>query len=165
MKKTDEDKQRERRRLRGARLLQRGLTQAEVARRLKVTRATVHAWNRRLEAGGLEALRRRKRGRPPRLDAAQRARLAAALKRGARAAGYATELWTLARIGRLIGSLFGVSYSDSQVWRILKHMGWSCQRPEKRALQRDEQAIRRWKRERWPRLKKTPNPRAALSSS
>ncbi len=108
MEKTDEAKQRERRRLRGARLLERGVAQAAVARRLKVSRATVHAWKQRLEAGGIEALRQRRRGRPPRLGDAQRTELTSALKRGARAAGYATELWTLPRIARLIESHFGI---------------------------------------------------------
>lgn len=117
MKKADEARQREWRRLRGARLLKRGVAQAEVARRLQVSRATVHAWNQRFKAGGLEALKGARRGRPPRLGPAQHAKLAEALKRGARAAGYATERWTLPRIGRLIDSLFGISYSDSQVSR------------------------------------------------
>lgn len=165
MRRQNEAKRLERRRLRAGRLLKRGVTQAEVARRLKVSRATVHDWNRRIEEGGLEALKRGTRGRPAKLDAARREKLTTALQRGARAHGYATELWTLPRIGRLIDSLFGIRYSDSQVSRILATLGWSCQRPEKRALQRNEQAIRRWKRERWPALKKTPNPRDAPSSS
>jgi transposase len=164
MKRKDVAKKLERRRLRGGRLLLKGVAQAEVARRLKVSRPTVHEWAARLEAGGLQGLRNAVRGRPAALDEAMRTRLAASLKAGAHAQGYATELWTLPRIAKLIHSLFGIRYSISQVSRILAAMGWSCQRPEKRALQRDEAAIRRWKARRWPALKKTPPPSTAPSS-
>lgn len=146
-------------------MLLRGMPQAEVARRLGVSRPTVLVWNERLQAGGLAALKARARGRPAALDAEQRKRLATLLRKGALSQGYATELWTLPRIGRLIESEFGIAYSDSQVSRILSAMGWSCQRPEKRALQRDEKAIRAWKQRRWPALKKTPRLKGARSSS
>jgi len=165
MKREDRTKALERRRLRGGRLLLKGVPQAEVARRLEVSRPTVLAWKQRLEAGGLAALRARARGRPAALDAEQRKRLAALLRKGALSQGYATELWTLPRIGRLIEAQFGIAFSDSQVSRILAAMGWSCQRPEKRALQRDEKAIRAWKHKRWPALKKTPQTKGVRSSS
>jgi transposase len=155
----------QRRRLRGGRLLLRGETQAEVARRVGVTRTTVSDWNESLAEGGLEALKRRPRGRPAGLDAAQRRELLKALTTGALAEGFPTELWTLARVGRLIERRFGRRYSESQVWRILVSLGFSCQRPSSQALERDEAAIRRWKRTRWPALKKTPQNKAAPSSS
>jgi transposase len=155
----------QRRRLRGGRLLLRGETQAEVARRVGVTRTTVSDWNESLAEGGLEALKRRPRGRPAGLDAAQRRELLKALTAGALAEGFPTELWTLARVGRLIERRFGRRYSESQVWRILMSLGFSCQRPSSKALERDEAAIRRWKRVRWPALKKTPQNKAAPSSS
>ena len=155
----------QRRRLRAARLLLKGVAQAEVARRVGVSRASVCEWNERLAEGGLDALRRRPRGRPAGLDRAMRAQLAQALKAGAMANGYATELWTLGRVGRLIEQRFGLKYSVSQVWRVLSAMGWSCQRPAGRARERNEQAIREWKQKRWPVLKKTPPPRDASSSS
>ena len=85
-----------------------------------------------------------------------REQLAQALLAGARSHGYATELWTLPRIAKLIKEQFGFSYSTSQVSRVLAGMGWSCQRPTTRAIQRDEPAIRRWKQETWPSLKKKP---------
>jgi len=75
------------------------------------------------------------------------------------------ELWTLARVGRLIERRFGLKYSASQVWRILSAMHWSCQRPAGRARERNEQAIRQWKHKRWPALKKTPARRGVSSSS
>ena len=77
------------------------------------------------------------------------------------AAGHATELWSLGRVGKLIERCFGPRYSPTQVWRILGKLGWSCQRPGARAIERDERAIRRWKQQRWPALKKTPPKSAA----
>src|SRR5450755_1176213 len=110
----------QRRRLRAGRLLQRGVAQAEVARRLSVTRTTVSEWNAQLQAGGLEALKRRPRGRPSGLEDAQRRDLMQALKAGALAEGFATDLWTLPRVEQLIeldltrfGGQFVVSLSDS----------------------------------------------------
>jgi len=158
-------KELQRRRLRAGRLLLKGVAQADVARRIGVSRATVCEWNERLAQGGLDGLRRRARGRPAGLDAGMRAQLAQALKAGAMANGYATELWTLGRVGRLVEQRFGLKYSASQIWRILSAMGWSCQRPAGRARERDEQAIGQWKHKRWRVLKKTLAPRGESSSS
>ena len=155
----------QRRRLRAGRLLQRGVAQAEVARRVSVTRTTVSEWNAQLQAGGMEALMRRPRGRPSGLDDAQRRELMRALKAGALAEGFATELWTLPRIGQLIERRFSRSYSESQVWRILVALGFSCQRPSGRALERNAGAIQRWKQRRWPVLKKTLRNKVESSSS
>jgi transposase len=146
-------------------LLVRGVAQAEVARRVGVSRTTVSAWNRQLEAHGLEGLRARPRGRPSGLSDRQRGELLKALLSGALAEGFATDLWTLRRVGQLIERQFGRSYSDSQVWRILMALGFSCQRPSGRALERNEAAIRTWKQRRWPTLKKTPKNKAGSSSS
>jgi len=155
----------QRRRLRAGRLLLRGVPQAEVARRVAVTRTTVSDWNAKLNAGGLQSLKRRPRGRPPGLDTAQRRALIEHLKEGALAHGFATELWTLPRVGKLIQRQFGRAYSESQVWRILMSLGFSCQRPSGRALERNESAIRRWKLKRWPTLKKTLRNKGGSSSS
>ena len=165
MKHTSKASELQRRRLKAGRLLLKGVAQAEVARRAGVSRPTVFEWKQRLEQGGLGALNNGVRGRRARLDAGMREQLAQALLAGARSHGYATELWTLPRIAKLIKEQFGFSYSTSQVSRVLAGMGWSCQRPEKRALQRDEKAIRQWKAKRWPALKKTPLPRGEPSSS
>jgi transposase len=155
----------QRRRLRAGQLLLGGVTQAEVARRVRVTRTTVSVWNEQLNAGGLQSLRRRPRGRPPGLDATQRRALFGRLKGGALAHGFATELWTLPRVGQLIERQFGRAYSESQVWRILMALGFSCQRPSGRALERNESAIRKWKQQRRPALKKTRRNKAGSSSS
>jgi transposase len=160
-----EAKQLQRRRLRAGRLLQRGVPQAEVARRVSVTRTTVSQWNTQLEAGGMEALKSRPRGRPSGLDDVQRRELMRALTAGALAEGFATDLWTLPRVGELIKRRFTRSYSESQVWRILVSLGFSCQRPSGRALERDESAIKRWKQTRWPALKKTLRNKGGSSSS
>ena len=145
----------ERRRLRGVRLLRRGYTEAEVARMCEVSRNAVNLWAKQLASGGKSSLRARRLGRPPMLDAAKRAELVRLLKKGALAEGYATELWTLARVAEMIERRHGIRYSTTQVWRLLGAMGFSPQRPARRALERDEAAIARWKKKRWPALKKT----------
>ncbi len=166
MNKVTKQQALERRRLQAGRWLLKGVQQAAVARRLEVRPSAVSAWAKRLRGGGLSALKSTAAlGRPAGLREAQRAALAAALKQGALAQGFATELWTLPRVGKLIERQFGRRYCDSQVWRILRALGFSPQRPSKRALERDEQAIRTWKRERWPALKKTLPDKGVPSSS
>jgi transposase len=148
-------KELERRRLRGARLLSGGTHPAEVARQVGVSRQSVMRWERALKEHGIEGLERVEApGRPRRLSDAQLKELAQALKAGSLAAGYATEMWTLPRIGALIQERFGVQLAPSSVWRTLQKMGWSPQRPARQARQRDEAAIRSWKSKRWVELKK-----------
>jgi putative transposase len=155
----------EQRRLKAARLLKQGLSQAEVARRLEVSRESVSRWAEQSEADGKDALRRKRLGRPPQLDRDQRRALGQALVQGAIANGFATELWTLPRVRKLIEQRFGVRYSAGHMWHLLRSLGFSCQRPAKRALQRDEAAIRQWRTKRWPALKKTPDAADKPSSS
>lgn len=156
----------EARRLKGARLLRRGSKPAEVARRLKVSRTSVWRWEQALAANGRHALRKAPRtGRPPQLTDAEKKRLVVALEAGALVQGYATDLWTLSRVGKLIEKISGKRYSESGVWRLLKGLNFSCQRPSGRAIKRDEQAIRHWKTKRWPALKKTAPDKAEPSFS
>ncbi len=155
----------EKRRLQGAKLLARGVTKSEVARQLGVTRQTVAAWEQRLAEGGKESLKRGALGRPRQLDAEQERELGKLLMAGALAAGYATELWTLPRIGKVIAERFGVEYSTGHLWHLLRRLGFSCQKPEKRAIQRNESEIMGWKRHGWPALKKKPSAKSAPSSS
>lgn len=154
----------ERRRRRGMELLADGLAQAEVARRLGVSPATVCRWNGRRQQGG-HAWRRRPLGRPVKVTAGHRARLERVLKQGAQAHGFLTDLWTLPRIAAVLEREAGVRVHPGHLWRVLGAMGWSVQRPEKRALQRDEKAIARWRRHTWPALKKSPAGRSAPSCS
>jgi transposase len=156
----------QRRRLKAARLLKRGVPQAEVARRVGVHRQSVNRWARHLERGGVEALKRTPRaGRPPQLTAADRQRIVQGLKRGPEALGYGTSLWTAWRVADLIERECGVKYSTVHTWRLLRELGWTPQRPAARAWERNEPAIRRWKRQRWPELKKTLKNEAKPSSS
>lgn len=151
----------EKRRKQGMRLLAAGIWPAEVARRVGVTRQSVLRWTKLHEQGGMAALQRPRRfGRPSKLNDAQHAELIKALKAGAVAAGFTSELWTLPRIAVLIKERFGVEFSQSSVWRQLQHLGWSVQRPTGRARQRDEDAIRTWKQKRWPAIKKLPRGKA-----
>lgn len=149
------------RRLKGAKLLARGVTKSEVARQLGVSRQTVAAWEQRLTEGGKAALKRGTLGRPRELDVEQERELGKVLMAGALAAGFPTELWTLPRIGKIISERFGVEYSTGHLWHLLRRLGFSCQKPEKRATQRNEAEIVRWKRHTWPALKKKPSEKAA----
>src|SRR3989304_2212551 len=82
------------------------------------------------------------------------AKLPNSLLRGARAHGFSTDLWTLPRVAEVIARTSGVRYHPAHVWKILRGEGWSCQKPERRARERDEDAIKQWRAERWPHIKK-----------
>jgi transposase len=156
----------ESRRLEAAKLLKQGLSEAEVARRVGVHRQSVNRWAQTLASTGRGGLKKAGRaGRKPKLSAAQLRQLARVLERGPEASGYDTGLWTLERVAAVIDERFAVRFHPGHVWRVLKELGWSCQRPSGQARERDEEAIKRWKRERWPELKKTPSPKGARSSS
>jgi transposase len=156
----------EQRRLQAAALLAQGFNNSEVARRLKVSNQTVSRWAGRIRYGGAESLRQVGRaGRKPRLAQADRKRLEELLKRGPERLGYDTSLWTSERVAHLIESEFGIRYHPGHVWKILVRLGWSCQRPVGRARERNEEAIRVWKKQTWPAIKKKPKPRGARSSS
>jgi transposase len=128
-----------------------GRTQAQVAHQLGVARQNVSRWHARWRSGGLEALASRgPTGSDPRLSQAQRDAIDQALREGARAHGFDTDHWTLARITIVIQQLTGVSYHPGHVWKLLRRMGWRLQRPARRAVERDEQAIARWMAEDWP---------------
>lgn len=150
----------EQRRREAAELLRKGESQAEVARRVGVSRQSVSRWASALEQEGLRGLRRAKRaGRKPQLEAAQLKRLVQYLEAGPEASGFATGLWTLPRVRQLIEQRFDVRFGTTRVWQLLRSLGFTPQRPAGRARERDEAAIARWKRRRWPEVKKTPPPR------
>jgi transposase len=163
----DERAAREARRLRAAELFAQGHSQAEVARQLGVSRQAVSRWHARLEQGGVDALRSRgPTGPDPKLSAAELAWVEQALFKGAKANGFDTDLWTLERVGVVITQLTGVRHHPGHVWSILRQrLGWTLQRPERRASERDEQAIARWVAQEWPRIKKGPPPSRPGSSS
>src|ERR1700758_3484020 len=156
----------EQRRMKAARLLEKGYPEAEVARRVGVHRQSVNRWAQQLAKGGRSALRRAAHtGRPPQLSAADCKRIEQGLKRGPEALGYRTGLWTAWRVADLIERECGVKYSTVHTWRRLRDLGWTPQRPAGRALERNEPALRRWKRQRGPELKKTLKNGAKPSSS
>jgi len=151
----------EQRRLEAARLLRRGVSQSEVARRVGVHRQSVSRWDRELKNSGIRGLKKAGRaGRKPMLSTADLRGVEAKLKQGAQARGYETELWTTSRVADLIEQQCGVKYHPAHVWRILQELGWSCQRPARRALERDEEKIEGWEKKRWPKLKKKPRKRS-----
>lgn len=142
--------------MRAAELFRRGRRPAEVARELGVSIQSASEWYRRWSVGGKRALRAAGRaGRLPRLDANQLARVEEALLQGPTANGFATELWTLPRVAEVIERVSGVRYHPGHVWRILRQqLGWTRQRPARRAVERDDAAIEQWVKQRWPQLKK-----------
>jgi transposase len=159
--------QMEERRLAGATLLRQGrLSQAQIARKLGVSRASVCRWAATLAQEGPHGLEARPiPGRVPRLDEKAWARLGRLLDRGAMAAGFATERWTLKRIAALIEREFGVSYHPRYLERPLKAHGFSVQRPATRARERDELVIAVWPKREWVALKKRRSGNTARSFS
>jgi len=147
----------EKRRMQAARLLKKGIHEAEVARRVGAHRQSVNRWAKQIKEAGVAGLKKAGRaGRKPRLSEKDLGNIREVLKRGPEALGYETGLWTAWRVADLIERECGVRYHSGHVWKILKQLGWSCQRPTGRALERNEEAIRQWKRKRWPALKKKP---------
>jgi transposase len=153
-------KELEQRRLRGMALLDQGWSQSDIAQRLGVTPGAVSQWKKRYQRDGPDALKAAPHPGPkPKLTPKQREQLGRLLLKGARAHGYRTELWTLKRVTELIHKRFGVQYDPSGVWHVLHNMGWSPQKPERRARERDEKAIAQWRAKDWPRIKKRPKKR------
>lgn len=142
-------------RLRACELLEQGWSAVRVAEELGVAASTVYGWQRRWRQGGTDALRSTgSRGRACRLSDSQLGQLRRELLRGPKAHGYSTELWTLQRIGQVIWRLFKVRYTESAVWKLLRRMNWSPQRPARRAKERDEERIADWRAREWPRIKR-----------
>ena len=146
-----------RRRVRAGRMLLAGKTPAQAAHAVGVARQTANTWKAVLDEGGIDALRAMpSRGRPARLDEQQLQALGRTLLDRPTDHGFGTELWTLKRIGALIERQYGVKFSQTHIWRILGGLGLSVQKPERRAIERDEQVVQTWKRKTWPGLKKKP---------
>jgi transposase len=136
-------------------MLESGKGIREVARMVKASPSTVFGWKRVLEEKGREGLKPKPPTTPKkRIGAEQKERLKEVLLKGARAAGYATELWTLKRIAEVIEKEFQVKYHPGHVWKVMKEMGWTAQKPERRARERDENAIQVWRDKEWERIKK-----------
>ena len=151
------------RRTKAVSLLNQGHTYLAVARIVQSSISSLVRWMQSFRRKGKAGLKPRPTpGRPPQLQAHQRQELIELLKQGALAAGYATEMWSTRRVAEQIRKRWGIAYHPGHVWKILIALGWSCQKPERRAIQRDSKKIRQWKQREWPRIKK--NPAAARAS-
>ena len=147
--------------MRAADLLERGVIPAEIARRVGVAHQVVSEWRKAWRQGGREALRSAgPAGRKSKLSAEQLGQVENALVNGAAANGYQTDVWTLPRVAEVIQHVTGVSYHPGHVWYVLRdQLDWTCQRPARRAIERNDEAIERWVKKRWPQLKKPPGAR------
>ena len=146
----------EKRRLRAITLLESGTSYRTVASAVGASLSNIVRWAEVYDREGSEGLKSRPiPGRPSQLTEAQQKKLEKILLKGPLKAGYSTDLWTLKRIAEVIKKQFAVRYHPGHVWKIMKSLGWSCQKPERRAWQRDEEAIRKWKRYQWPGIKKS----------
>ena len=147
----------ETRRRRALQLLESDASLREVARQIGCHASSVMRWRDRLRMLGEEGLKvGASPGRPPRLSSQQKKRLLSDLLKGPGAFGWRTEVWTTARITQLIEKEFQISYHPDHIGRMMHALGWSHQKPERRALQRNEAAIAEWKAKNWTRVKKTP---------
>jgi transposase len=150
-------KELERRRLRAVELLAQGHPPVEVARMVGVDRRSVRRWKAAFRKKGRAAIAARPAcGRPPKLSPSLIRRLERALLRGAQAAGFPTDLWTCPRVAQLIAQRFRIRYHVDHLGRLLHALGWSPQKPARRAVERDEEAIQGWVKQTWPALKKKP---------
>ena len=139
-------------RLQAGTLFAAGHSQAEVAHQLGVSRQNASRWHAQWQTGGPEALRSAgPTGPTPRLSDTQLAAIDQALRQGARAHGFDSDHWTLARITAVIEQLTGVRYHPGHTWKLVRHrLGYRLLRPARRAVERDERAIARWVAEDWP---------------
>lgn len=145
------------RRLHAIRLLEKGFLPVDIARKLKVDRRSVRRWKSSFLKAGKNAIKAKPApGRPPRLDTRGKRKLERELLRGAQQAGYPTDLWTCPRIAKLVRQQFKVEYHVHHIPRLLRSLGWSPQKPEKRARERDEKVVQKWIKEDWVRIKKKP---------
>ena len=145
----------EKRRRRAIELLGKGIKPPVVAQKLGCSVSAVKNWRKQHQQQGEEGLKSQEvPGRPTKLNERQRKKLVDILLRGAVKNGYATELWTTRRIAEVIKRHFGVEYHPNHVWRILIGLGWSCQKPENKAREQNAQEVEKWKKYRWPHIKK-----------
>jgi len=150
----------EQRRLSAMALLEQGWSGSKVARHFGVTPGAVCQWKTAYQRYGPDGLKATLHtGRPSKLTAGQLKRLEKLLLQGPRKHGYPNALWTLSRVAAVTQKQFGIAYDASGIWHVLVRMGWSCQKPEKRSRERDEEAIVLWRKKDWPRIKKRPKKR------
>lgn len=144
------------RRRKAGRLFEQGHTQAEVARRLGVSRVSAKRWYDAWSRAGPDGLKSTgPLGRRPELGESEWLEVEKLLLGGPQAAGFDADLWTLQRVTEVIENTTGIAFHPGHVWRVLRGRGWSLQRPTTRARERDEDGILEWRKTEWRRLKKT----------
>jgi len=135
-------------------MLDKGMTQQEVASIAGVSQGSISLWKKSYDRNGDNGLQRKKiPGRPRKMTDSQLRKIIFLLAKGPESFGYQNNLWTLKRITKMIKEEFGVSYHPGHVWKILRKLGLTHQRPEKRAVERDEDRVKEWKEKRWPELR------------
>lgn len=145
----------EARRCRAAKLFRERKPLAEIARIVGASLSSVKRWKRAWTEGGVAALAAKPHPGPtPKLFDDQKQELVEILKRGPIAAGYATDLWTCARVAEVVRKTFDVSYHPDHLGRILHDLGFSPQKPQQVAREQDAEAVARWRKKDWPRIKK-----------
>jgi transposase len=143
------------RRMLAGQMLLDGNSPSEVVETLGVSLSSAKRWRWAVEEGGLEALKAKPHpGRAPRLNAKQKRQLVKILLAGPRKAGYHNDWWTCPRIAEVVKRRFHVEYHHDYIGPMLHDLGWTCQKPEQRAREADDEAIERWRKEDWPRIKK-----------
>ena len=146
---------REERRKQAWKLKQQGWKQRDIAEALGVSDGAVSQWIKLANEEGEEALLAHPpKGVKPRLSVEHQAQIPALLAKGAEAYGFRGDVWTAKRVAKVIEKTFGIKYSRDHVGKLLRQAGWSRQKPIERATQRDEEAIEKWQKERWPEIKK-----------
>jgi transposase len=141
--------------MRAMELLDQGLNLSQAAAKIGCAVSSVCRWRQQMQREGRESLKSKPLPGPePKLKPRQKEQLTGILVEGAQKAGFSTDLWTQKRVAKVIGEQFGIDYHPNHMWRFLQSLGWSVQKPEKRARERDEKAISHWKRHAWPHIKK-----------
>jgi transposase len=156
MRPSGSPRQLEKRRRRAIQLLEKGMTLSAVAQQVGSSVSSVFRWQQAFQKQGEKGLNcRASPGRPSRLSEQEKKQLVRLLLKGPLVFGYSTDLWTTRRVAEVIRKAFGTHYHPNHLWRLLTGLGWSCQKPERRARERDEEQIERWKEKRWPAIKKS----------
>ena len=147
----------EARRRRAAEYFQARKSLAEIARLVGASLSSVKRWKRAWREGGVAALAAKPHPGPtPNFSAEQKQVLLAILKAGPVALGFKTDLWTCRRVAKVVRKKFRVSYHPDHLGRILHDLGYSPQKPRRVAREQDAEAVERWRKQDWPRIKKKP---------
>ena len=155
MRPTGSPEELERRRKRALELLNQGYQPVDVACMISVDRRSVRRWKAAHRKHGDNALKAKPApGRPPKLNSKQKSQVERGLIKRAKAAGFPTDLWTCPRVAQYISKRFGITYHADHIGRLLRSLGWTPKKPQRRAIERNEEQIQRWVKEQWPRIKK-----------